>query len=59
MMVDYGSGMRPMRVKQVSFRSEGDGRRYSYFVVGLGWKDAHFRDVRAISPDMKFMAPDR
>lgn len=59
MMVDYGSGMRPMRVKQVSFRSEGDGRRYSYLVVGLGWKDAHFRDVRAISPDMKFMAPDR
>lgn len=59
MSVDYGSGPRPVRVKQISFLSEGDGRRYSYLVPQQGWIDAHFRSIRAICPEMKFMAPDR
>lgn len=59
MMIDYGSGPRPVRVRQVSFRSERDGRRFSYLDPALGWRDAHFGQLRAISPGMRFVAPDR
>lgn len=54
MEMDFGKGYTTVRVIQVSFISEADGKRYSYLKPWINWYVRHFKDIKAISSKFEF-----
>lgn len=51
--VDFGKGYVNVRTCQISFRSEGDGGLYYYYVPETYWYVTFFKRMRAIGPGVE------
>lgn len=55
--IDFGKGYVNVGTQQLSFRSEADGRRYSFFAPETAWYVTFFKKIKAIS-DHKYVSKE-